>query len=110
MPFCKKLLDNDLAEQFSKIGEEFCELAAENANLLNKISRTQYIAIDEIKKAFFEAFDVSQAAQSYMRLLFILFGKHYSLDFDTFFDNAIKKNADRGYYIEEKPADGRENK
>ena len=105
LPFCKKLLDNDLKEQFSKVAEEFTELGAENANLLNKINRKQYISIEEIEKAFFEAFDVSQAAQSYMRLLFIIFGKHYCLDFDTFFDRALKKNADRKYYFEDEPFD-----
>lgn len=105
LPFCKKLLDNDLAGQFSKIGEEFSELGTENANLLNKISRNQHISADEIERAFQEAFDISQASQSYMHLLLITFGKHYCLNFDNFFERSIKKNADRGYYLEDKPFD-----
>ena len=47
------------------------------------------------EKAFLEAFDISQAAQGYMHLLLIIFGKHYCLDFNSLFNKAIKKNNDR---------------
>lgn len=98
LPFCVKVLDNDLGEQFKKIAEEFGELGEENSNLLNKINRKEYISAVDIEKAFLEAFDISQAAQGYMHLLLIIFGKHYCLDFNSLFNKAIKKNSDRGYY------------
>lgn len=63
LPFCVKVLDNDLGEQFKKIAEEFGELGEENSNLLNKINRKEYISAVDIEKAFLEAFDISQAAQ-----------------------------------------------
>lgn len=105
MPFCVKILDASLKEQFHKVIEEFEELGTENANLLNKADRKEHISADDIKRAFLEAFDVSQAAQSYMRLLILIFGKHYCLTFDDLFDKAIYKNKKRKYYEEAPPFD-----
>ena len=99
LPFCTKILDATLKEQYHKVVEEFEELGVENANILNKANKKHHITAEDIEKAFLEAFDVSQAAQSYMRLLILNFGKHYCLDFDKLFEKAISKNSNRNYYI-----------
>lgn len=69
LPFCIKAKGTDLGKQFKKIAEEFSELGTENAIILNKIQAKQDISIDNIKNSFFEAFDISQATQTYMYLI-----------------------------------------
>ena len=56
LPFCIKARGTDLGKQFKKIAEEFAELGAENAIILNKIQAKQDISINNIKNTFFEAF------------------------------------------------------
>lgn len=115
LPFCVKVANAYLGEQFNKVAEEFRELGSENANLLNKINKASKtnenkITKNDIEKAFMEAFDISQAAQGYMWLLSNIYGKHYGFTFDNLFDKSIQKNADRGYYCEDfNMADWREN-
>ena len=72
LPFCIKAKGTDLGKQFKKIAEEFAELGAENAIILNKIQVKQDISINNIKNTFFEAFDISQATQTYMYLLMLI--------------------------------------
>lgn len=96
--FPLKFRNNKLDMQFVKVAEEFGELGAENANLLNKIRRGEKISLEDIKKAVFEAFDVSQAAQTYIYLMGELFGKHYCIDVDKLVEQKIKINTERGYY------------
>lgn len=72
LPFCIKAKGTDLGKQFKKIAEEFAELGAENAIILNKIQAKQDISINNIKNTFFEAFDISQATQTYMYLLMLI--------------------------------------
>lgn len=97
-PFPLKFKNANLDMQFVKIAEEFGELGAENANLLNKIRRGEKIRLEDIKKAVFEAFDVSQAAQTYIYLIGEIFGKHYCIDVDKLVEQKIKINTERGYY------------
>ena len=61
-----------MGKQFKKIAEEFAELGAENAIILNKIQAKQDISINNIKNTFFEAFDISQATQTYMYLIMLI--------------------------------------
>lgn len=96
--FPLKFRNNKLDMQFVKVAEEFGELGAENANLLNKIRRGEKITLEDIKKAVFEAFDVSQAAQTYIYIMGELFGKHYCIDVDKLVEQKIKINTERGYY------------
>lgn len=72
LPFCIKAKGTDLGKQFKKIAEEFAELGAENAIILNKIQAKQDISINNIKNTFFEAFDISQATQTYMYLIMLI--------------------------------------
>lgn len=72
LPFCIKAKGTDLGKQFKKIAEEFAELGAENAIILNKIQDKQDISINNIKNTFFEAFDISQATQTYMYLIMLI--------------------------------------
>lgn len=72
LPFCIKAKGTDLGKQFKKIAEEFAELGAENAIILNKIQAKQDININNIKNTFFEAFDISQATQTYMYLIMLI--------------------------------------
>ncbi|WP_302177307.1 hypothetical protein [Megamonas funiformis] len=72
LPFCIKARGTDLGKQFKKIAEEFAELGAENAIILNKIQAKQDISINNIKNTFFEAFDISQATQTYMYLIMLI--------------------------------------
>lgn len=72
LPFCIKARGTDLGKQFKKIAEEFAELGAENAIILNKIQVKQDITINNIKNTFFEAFDISQATQTYMYLIMLI--------------------------------------
>lgn len=72
LPFCIKAKGTDLGKQFKKIAEEFAELGAENAIILNKIQTKQDISINNIKNTFFEAFDISQATQTYMYLIMLI--------------------------------------
>ena len=72
LPFCIKAKGTDLGKQFKKIAEEFAELGAENAIILNKIQVKQDITINNIKNTFFEAFDISQATQTYMYLIMLI--------------------------------------
>lgn len=72
LPFCIKAKGTDLGKQFKKIAEEFAELGAENAIILNKIQAKQDISINNIKNTFFEAFDISQATQTYMYLIILI--------------------------------------
>lgn len=72
LPFCIKAKGTDLGKQFKKIAEEFAELGAENAIILNKIQAKQDITLNNIKNTFFEAFDISQATQTYMYLLMLI--------------------------------------
>lgn len=97
-PFPLKFKNAKLDMQFVKIAEEFGELGAENANLLNKIRRGEKIRLEDIKKAVYEAFDVAQAAQTYIYLMGELFGKHYCIDVDKLVEQKIKINTERGYY------------
>lgn len=69
LPFCIKAKGTDLGKQFKKIAEEFAELGAENAIILNKIQTKQDITLNNIRNTFFEAFDISQATQTYMHLI-----------------------------------------
>lgn len=72
LPFCIKAKGTDLGKQFKKIAEEFAELGAENAIILNKIQVKQDITLNNIKNTFFEAFDISQATQTYMYLIMLI--------------------------------------
>lgn len=72
LPFCIKAKGTDLGKQFKKIAEEFAELGAENAIILNKIQAKQDITLNNIKNTFFEAFDISQATQTYMYLIMLI--------------------------------------
>lgn len=72
LPFCIKAKGTDLGKQFKKIAEEFAELGTENAIILNKIQAKQDISINNIKNTFFEAFDISQATQTYMYLIMLI--------------------------------------
>ena len=84
--------------QFGKIGEEFGELGAENANLANKIRKGERITRQDIEKAYLEAFDISQAAQQYMYIIHEQFGKPFCFTVDEMFEKGINKNKVRGYY------------
>lgn len=72
LSFCIKAKGTDLGKQFKKVAEEFAELGAENAIILNKIQAKQDISINNIKNTFFEAFDISQATQTYMYLIMLI--------------------------------------
>lgn len=72
LPFCIKAKGMDLGKQFKKIAEEFAELGVENAIILNKIQSKQDITLNNIKNTFFEAFDISQATQTYMYLIMLI--------------------------------------
>lgn len=72
LPFCIKAKGTDLGKQFKKIAEEFAELGAENAIILNKIQAKQDITLNNIRNTFFEAFDISQATQTYMYLIMLI--------------------------------------
>ena len=72
LPFCIKAKGTDLGKQFKKIAEEFAELGAENAIILNKIQTKQDITLNNIRNTFFEAFDISQATQTYMYLIMLI--------------------------------------
>lgn len=98
LPFPIKFKNNKLDMQFIKFAEEFEELATENANILNKTRRDEKINIEDIKKAAYEAFDISQAAQTYIYILGEIFGKHYSFDVENFFKQKLNINDERGYY------------
>lgn len=47
-------------------------MGAENAIILNRIQAKQDISINNIKNTFFEAFDISQATQTYMYLIMLI--------------------------------------
>lgn len=99
-PVVKKYINCELADQFCKIGEEFGELGTENAILSNKARKGERISLEDIKRAAMEAFDISQAAQQYIYILYKKFGKHYCFTVDEIFEAAINKNKVRGYYDE----------
>ena len=101
LPFCVKAINASFNEQYSKICEEFNELGAENANLSNRLTKNKSIRPIDIEKAFLEAFDVSQSAQTYMHVLINNFGKHNSLTFDKLYTKALTKNANREYYAKD---------
>ena len=97
LPACKKFDKAFIPEQFSKIVEEFQEIAEAYAifcrkNTIGKANR------EDFKNLVLEAFDVSQSAQQFIHIAAKRLGNKYCLDEEAIYDIAIKKNAVRGYY------------
>lgn len=95
---CVESIKSSVFGTVRKIGEEFGELGAENANLANKIRKGERITRQDVERAYLEAFDISQAAQQYMYIIHEQFGKPFCFTVDEMFEKGINKNKVRGYY------------